>query len=182
MPRTTLAHVTPDWDVAPGPGADATLLWPFTQHRRLRWRSTDPARLDPVNLLVLHARPGEVFDALANRGWARPDDGAGHRTWVDGRFVAMDDHIALGERSERVHVRLFALDGATLAAAHHEVSDPRGRHIVTSWDRARAATVSALASAGYSQIAPSAVVAPPDLRGAKGDGRVWRLVQGGRAG
>ncbi len=180
VPRPTLAHLTPDGDLAPGAAAGATVLWPFTQSRRFPWRCTAPGRLDPVNMLVLRADPARVFAALAACGWRRPDDGAVHRTWVDGRFRTMDDHIALGDRAERVHVRLFPIGEATLAAAHHEVSDTRGHHLVTSWDRARAETVAALESAGFAPIAPSAVVSPPDLRGAPGDGRVWRLIAGDR--
>lgn len=174
--RASLARLTPDGDLVPGVAPGGAVLWPFTQNGRFPWRCTSPARLDPINLLVLRADPARVFAALTECGWRRPADGARHRTWIDGAFRTMDDHIALGDRAERVHIRLFGLGGVTLAAAHHEVADRRGRHVVTSWDRARAETAAALEAAGFVRIAPSAVVTPRDLRGAPSDGRAWRLV------
>ncbi len=181
MPRATphpIVHLTPDGDLVPIATPGIVRLWPFTQHRRLPRRSRDPARLDPINLLVLGAAPAVVIARLAERGWHRPDDGATHRTWIDGRFVTMSDHIALGDRAERVHLRVFAFAGATLIGAHHEHADPRGRHRVTSWDRARQAVADALESAGMARSAPTGIVTPPDFRGVPSDGRVWRLVAG----
>jgi hypothetical protein len=144
----------------------------------LPWRSTQPDRLDPVNLLVLETTPQTIWDSLAGTGWNRPDDGATHRTWVDGRFRRMSDHIALGSRDERVHVRLFPLVRHTLLAAHHEIADERGHHVVTSWDRARSATAESLARAGFRHLGRSEPITPVDLRGAASDGRVWHLAPG----
>ena len=176
--RDTIVHLTPNGDLVPGTAPGAVRVWPFTQSRRFRWRSRHPTWLDPVNLLVLRAAPAQVVQMLAEQGWQRPDDGATHRTWIDGAFVTMSDHSALGDRYERVHVRLFALGDATIIGAHHEVADGRGHHHVTSWDRAREAAADALEAAGARQIAPTGVVTPPDLRGVPCDGRVWRLVAG----
>lgn len=174
--RDALAALTPDGDLVPGGVAGAPRVWPFTQSNRFPWRRSSPRSLDPVNLVVLGADPSTVFAALAAAEWRRPSDGATHRTWVDGGFRTMEDHIALGDRAERVHVRLFRVDGLTLAAAHHEVAGRRGHHVVTSWDRARAEVAAALEPAGFTRIAPSAVVTPPGLRGVASDGRAWRLV------
>jgi hypothetical protein len=176
VPRNALIHLTPDGDLVPGVAAGHTRLWPFTQSWRFAWRSRDPGRLDPVNLLVLQAPPDVVRDALTARGWRRPDDGATHRTWVDGTFRRMHDHVALGDRAERVHVRLFSLASGTLIAAHHEVANDRGAHRVTSWDRARAETAAALESAGFARLSPTGPITPPDLRGVPSDGRAWRFV------
>lgn len=176
VPRDTIVHLTPDGDLVPGMGQGAVRLWPFTQSRRLLRRAAAPRLLDPVNLLVLGARPDAVRQMLEGQGWARPDDGATHRTWIEGRFLLMSDHIALGTRAERVHARIFRLNEATLIAAHHEVEDGRGRHHVTSWDRARATTAAALQAAGATRIAPTGVITPVDLRGVQSDGRAWRLV------
>ena len=156
----------------------APRLWPFTQTWWLPWRSTRPDRLDPVNVLVLDTDPGSVWHALAAAGWHRPDDGATHRTWVDGRFRRMSDHIAFGDRAERSHVRLFPLAGHTLLAAHHEVADDRGHHVVTSWDRARATVADGLTGEGFRLLEPSGAITPVNLRSAPGDGRVWRLARG----
>lgn len=176
VPRSALVHLTTDGDLVAGATRGHTRLWPFTQSWRFPWRSRNPNWMDPVNLLVLRTPPETVCEALAGEGWARPDDGATHRTWVDGTFRRMHDHVALGERAERVHVRLFSLAGGTLMAAHHEVANDRGAHRVTSWDRARAETAAALESAGFTRLAPTGPVTPPDLRGVPSDGRVWRLV------
>lgn len=174
--RDTLVHLTPDGDLVPGETPGTSSVWPFTQSRRFWWRSRNPRWLDPINLLVLRTPPGEVVALLRTQGWARPDDGATHRTRIDGTFVTMFDHTALGDRAERVHVRLFALADSTLVAAHHEVADEGGHHNVTSWDRARQVTSEALEAAGASRIAPTGVVTPVDLRGVPSDGRIWRIV------
>lgn len=179
VPRAHRVHLTADGDVVGGQHDGAPSLWPFTQSRRRLRRSVRPAHLDPINGLVLRASPAQVVAALGGQGWARPADGAVHRTWLDGRPRRMDDHIALGDRAERVHVRLFAVGEHTLLAAHHEVMDDRGRHVVTSWDRARAVLGDALEAAGYAPLSPSAVVISPGLRDVAGDGRVWRWVGGG---
>jgi len=176
--RDHLAHVTADGDVVAG-GGEGSRLWPFTQSRRRPRRSTRPEHLDPVNGIVLRSRPEEVVAALSRQGWARPSDGAVHRTWIDGRPLRMADHTALGDRQERVHVRLFALGAHTLLAAHHEVMNDRGRHIVTSWDRARQTVGAALEAEGFAPLAPSGVVTVEGLRDVAGDGRVWRWVGGG---
>lgn len=176
IPRGTVVHLTPDWDLRPGPRPGATRLWPFTQIWWLPYRSTDPRRLDPINALVLGAPPAMVHAALASTGWERPADGGTHRTWVNGSFRHMVDHIALGTRAERVHVRLFKLWQGTLVAAHHEVADDDGRHVVTSWDHAREVVCEALAGVGFEQLAPTGPVVPRDVRGIPGDGRVWRLL------
>lgn len=160
----------------PGMGQGAVRLWPFTQSRRFRWRSRNPAWLDPVNLLVLGAGTGMVSQMLAEQRWRRPEDGATHRTWIDGVFVTMSDHTALGDRSERVHVRLFALADATIIGAHHEEVDERGHHHVLSWDRARQVAADALEAAGAHRIGPTGIITPIDLRGVPSDGRVWRLA------
>ncbi len=176
VPRDTFVHLTPDGDLVPGAVAGAVRLWPFTQSRRFMWRSRNPTWLDPINLLVLRTSPTRVVQMLARQGWQRPSDGATHRTWIEDAFVTMSDHIALGDRAERVHIRLFAFVDATLIAAHHEVADNRGHHHVTSWDRARAVAAAALESAGASRLGPTGVLTPVDLRGVASDGRVWRLV------
>lgn len=160
----------------PGEATGAIGLWPFTQSRRFLWRSQNPTWLDPINLIVLRTSPSIVVGMLARQGWQRPDDGATHRTWMDSTFVTMSDHTALGDRVERVHVRLFALADATAIAAHHEIAGDRGHHRVTSWDRARHTTADALESAGLARLAPTGVITPRDLRGVPSDGRAWRLV------
>ena len=176
--RDTLVHLTADGDLVPGVAPGAVRLWPFTQSRRFLWRSRNPRWLDPINLLVLRTSPAAVVQMLSGQGWQRPDDGATHRTWIDGTFVTMSDHIALGDRAQRVHIRLFAFDDATLVAAHHEVADDGGHHHVTSWERARATAAAALEAAGASRIGPTGSLTPVDLRGVPNDGRVWRLVAG----
>lgn len=174
--RDALVHLTPDGDLVAGAVPGRTRLWPFTQSWRFPWRSRNPNWMDPINLVVLRASPDAVLGSLVGEGWCRPDDGATHRTWVNGTFRRMHDHVALGERAERVHVRLFRLAGGTLIAAHHEVTSERGAHRVTSWDRARADTAAALESAGYVLLSPTGPITPPDLRGVPSDGRAWRLV------
>jgi len=172
IPRNTLVAIGPDGTVGTEHG---THVWPFTQARRRPRRAMQPALLDPVNLLVVGCEPTRVAEALATRGWCRPDDGAVHVIWSGGRRLRMSDHTALGSRSERVHLRLFAVAGHTVAAAHHEVADARGHHVVTSWDRARAAAVDALVAVGFVQLPSSAELVPVDLRGVDGDGRIWRV-------
>lgn len=174
--RDTLLQLTPDGDLVPGAQPGAPTVWPFTQSRRFLWRSRNPRWLDPINLLVLRTAPAQVIAMLDEQAWSRPGDGATHRTRIDGAFVRMFDHSALGDRAERVHVRIFAFADSTLVAAHHEVADARGHHNVTSWDRARQVTADALEAAGASRLAPSGVVTPIDLRGVPSDGRIWRLV------
>ena len=176
VPRNALVHLTPDGDLAAGVVPGHPRLWPFTQSWRFLWRSRNPSWLDPINLLVLRATPDTVRDALIAGGWHRPDDGATHRTWVNGTFRRMRDHAALGERAERIHVRLFALGDSTLIAAHHEVTNGRGTHRVTSWDRARGGTTATLEAAGFVRIAPTGPITPTDLRGVPSDGRAWRLL------
>jgi hypothetical protein len=176
VPRDTLLHLTPDGDLVPGDTPSTPTLWPFTQSRRFWWRSRNPKWLDPVNLLVLRTSPARVIELLAANGWARPSDGATHRTHIGGSFATMFDHIALGDRAERVHVRIFAFADSTLVAAHHEVADERGHHHVTSWDRARQVTAEALEAVGASRIAPTGIVTPIDLRDVASDGRIWRIV------
>ena len=176
VPRNALVHLTPDGDLVPGAVPGSSRVWPFTQSWRFLWRSRNPSWLDPINLLVLRATPESVRDALMGVGWSRPDDGATHRTWVNGTFRRMRDHIALGERAERIHVRLFALGDGTLIAAHHEVANGRGAHRVTSWDRARGETADALEATGFARIAPTGPITPADLRGVPSDGRAWRLI------
>ena len=172
-----LCHLTADGDLVPGPGpAETTRLWPYTQSWRTLLRRNDEALVDPVNLVLLGAGPEGVMGALAGEGWARPRDGAVHRIWLNGRPRRMSDHLALGTRAARVHVRLWAAAGRTLAAAHQEVLDGRDRHVVTSWDAARAAVAEALSRAGFARLAPTGVITRPGLRGAPSDGRAWRLV------
>ncbi|MEW6582191.1 MAG: hypothetical protein AB1416_05470 [Actinomycetota bacterium] len=176
VPRD-VCHLTPDGDWVPGPPPlPAPVVWPYTQHRRLAWRTRDERRADPVNLFVIGRDPAAVAADLAAAGWGRPGDGAVHRTWIDGRFARMATHTALGTRARRVHVRLWAVGGGTLAAAHDEEADRGGRHIVVSWDAARDRVREALLGAGYAALAPSAVVAAAGLRGVPGDGRIWRLA------
>lgn len=178
VPRDTVASLTADGDLVPGRAPGAVVVWPFTQSRRFLWRSRNPRWLDPINLLVLDVAPPDVIAMLAGQGWARPADGATHRSWIGRRFVRMSDHTALGDRAERVHIRVFRVGGATLVAAHHEIADERGHHHVTSWDRARAAAADALERAGATRLVPSAQVSPSNLRGVPGDGRVHRLRVG----
>ncbi len=149
-------------------------LWPYTWGR-WRLRPNAAALLDPVNLLVVDTHPIQVHAVLISAGWTRPDDGAVHVTRFERRRVRMHDHAACGSRQERIHVRLFAVAGHTVAAAHHEVADARGHHVVTSWDRAREEVVAALTGQGYAQLAPSAALVAPDVREVPGDGRIWRL-------
>lgn len=177
IPRGPLVAI--DGDGRAQVGADGT-LWPYTQNAWWPWRSTRHERVDPINAIVVHTTPDAVHRLLGAAGWARPDDGAVHQTWARGGFVRMHDHIALGDRSERVHVRLFALDGHTLAAAHHEVADPTGHHVVTSWDRARQVLGAALVAAGMEADGSVDPVTTVDVRGVDGDGRIWRYVRGGR--
>ncbi len=181
-PRALVAHLTPEGDLHPDREAGGTRIWPFTQAWWRPRRSSDPRLIDPVNLLILGAAPLEVWEALREQGWARPGDGAVHRTWIDGRARRMIDHIALGDRAERDHVRLFRLGGHTLAAAHHEVAGADGHHRVTSWNRARDEVIRALTRAAYVPLTPSAVIAAVDLRGAPGDGRAWRVAAPGHRG
>ena len=131
-----------------------------------------------MNAVVVATAPDQVHTALLADGWHRPDDGASHATWFEGRFIPMSDHIALGDRAERVHVRLFAIAGHTLVAAHHEVADERGHHIVTSWDRARERLGEALAASGWSECGASEPLLTVQLRGVDGDGRLWRYIRG----
>jgi hypothetical protein len=175
-----LCHLTRDGDLIPGPGPDdGHRLWPYTQNWRYPWRRLDEAYVDPVNLYVIGAGPDAVMSALASAGWARPEDGAVQRTWIDGRLRRMADHSALGPRERRFHVRLWPFGRGTIGAAHHERLDEReDTHRVMSWDRARAQVVDDLEAAGLARLAPSAVVAKPGVRGLDGDGRVWRLVGG----
>lgn len=154
-------------------------LWPYTQQRWRWWRSGRHELVDPINALAVDVPPAELHRALEAQGWARPSDGAVHRTWVDGRFVRMSDHIALGDRQERVHVRLFAYGPHTLAAAHHEVADARGHHVVTSWDRARAVLMDALTAAGWGADGSVDGATVANVRGVPGDGRIWRARRGG---
>jgi hypothetical protein len=175
-----LWHLTPDGDLAPGRGpAGATRLWPYTQGRRTLLRRRDEALVDPLNLIVLGAPPADVAARLVPEGWATPSDGAVHRLWIDGRPRRMRGHLALGTRAERVHVRLWDVPRGTLAAAHHERLDERDRHVVLSWDDARARLAADLETAGFARIAPTGVVTLPALRGVASDGRAWRLVAPG---
>lgn len=177
VPRDVRAYLTPDGDLV-GRGTAPPHVWPYTQARwRLR-RARDPELLDPINGLVLRIDPGRLITDLGVQGWYRPSDGATHRTWVDGSPRRMFDHTALGDRQERVHVRVFAFHGHTLFAAHHEVMDERGRHRVISWDAAREAVGRALEQAGYVSLAPTGQVVTPGIRDVPGDGRVWRWVGG----
>jgi hypothetical protein len=89
----------------------------------------------------------------------------------------MDDHVALGDRTERVHVRLFGLLRHTILAAHHEIGDGCGNHVVTTWDGARAETAQSLERSGFRRLGSSAPITPLDLRGVPSDGRVWRLAR-----
>jgi len=172
-----LYHLTADGDLVAGPGpAETTRLWPYTQSWRTLFRRRDEALVDPVNLVLLGAPPEGVVAALADRGWERPRDGAVHRIWLNGRARRMSDHVALGTRAARVHLRIWAVAGRTLGAAHQEVLDERERHVVTSWDAARAAVAEALARAGFARLAPTGVITRPGLRGVAHDGRAWRLV------
>lgn len=173
-----LMHLSDDGDVRPGGDASGWGIWPYTQNRRRLSRSLNPAKIDPINGLVLHNVPAQLHAALSRQGWARPDDGATHATWIDGSWVRMADHIALGDRSERTHVRLFPCGPHTLVAAHHEVADARGHHVVTSWDAARIDFGEAIEHEGYVPLATSPAVASVDLRGVDGDGRVWRWAGG----
>ncbi len=178
VPRDHRAYLTADGDVVADAGADAPVLWPFTQHRRRLRRAMRPELLDPINGLVLRATPARVIEVLRGQGWERPSDGATHRTWLDGRPLRMSDHLALGTREERVHVRLFPAGEHTLLAAHHEVMNERGRHIVTSWDRARETLGASLEAGGFAPLAPSGVVTVAGMRDVAGDGRIWRWVAG----
>ncbi len=175
-----LCHLTADGDLVPGPGPQgATRLWPYSQSWRTVLRRRDESLVDPVNLILLRAAPEAVVAALAARGWERPGDGALHRVWLDGRPRRMSDHTSLGSREARMHLRLWRVDGATVGAAHQEVLGARGRHLVTSWDAARASVAAALEDAGFARLAPTGVVTRPALRGVPHDGRAWRLVAPG---
>ncbi len=177
LSRDHRAYLTPDGDLV-REGTAPPHLWPYTQARWRLWRSHRPELLDPVNGLVLRIEPVRFIADLTAQGWNRPSDGATHRTWIDGRPQRMFDHTALGDRQERVHVRVFAFHGHTLFAAHHEVMDEKGHHQVISWDAAREAVGAALERAGYASLAPTAEVVQPGIRGVPGDGRVWRWVGG----
>jgi hypothetical protein len=113
--------------------------------------------------------------ALGAQGWRRPDDGAVHVLWIGHRRRRMSDHTALGTRAARVHVRLWAVPAGTVAAAHDETLAGE-RHVVRSWDGARAAVAEALAAAGWRALEPSPEITKPDLRGLPSDGRAWRLA------
>lgn len=174
--REARATLTPDGDLVVARGDEGLALWPYTQAWWRCRRSTDPRHVDPVNGIVLRTAPDRVLQDLTAEGWHRPSDGARHCTWIADRRCRMVDHRALGERDERIHVRVFPFGDHTILAAHHEVMDDSGHHVVVSWDGARAALGESLTHAGYVGIAPSARVAVPDLRGVSGDGRVWRWV------
>jgi hypothetical protein len=177
--RSSVVHLTADADLVPGTQRGLATLWPYTQSWRRLWRSTDPRCVDPINIVVLRAEPDELMEALTGRGdWERPGDGTPHRTWVNGTFRYMVDHIARGNRAQRVHMRLFRLGPHTVAGAHYEVLASRGGHEVRSWDRAREAVVDALERVGFVELAPTAVITPPNLRDVPGDGRARRLVRG----
>ncbi len=178
VPRDAVVHLTADADLVSGEHRGAATVWPYTQAWRHLWRSTEPSRLDPINLLAIRVTPEELMETLERMGWGRPSDGNPHRTWVMGRFRYMADHIARGTRADRVHVRLFRLGPHTLVGAHHEVHNERGSHEVTSWDRARQELVDTLERSGFAEIAPTAVISPPNLREVPGDGRVHRVVRG----
>lgn len=177
--RDTVVHLSGDADLVPGTQRGLATLWPFTQGWHRLWRSTDPRCIDPINVVILRTDPAEVMGALAARGdWERPADGIPHRTWVNGTFRYMTDQITRGDRSERVHVRFFRLGPHTVAGSHYEVLGARGGHEVRSWDRARQTVVDALEQVGFVELAPTAVITPPNLRDVPGDGRARRLVRG----
>jgi len=79
----------------------------------------------------------------------------------------MAGHLTLGSRAERVHVRLWEVPRGTLAAAHFERLGERHRHVVLSWDAARARLAEDLEAAGFARIASTGVVTLPALRGVK---------------
>ena len=44
----------------------------------------------------------------------------------------MAGHAALGGRERRYHLRVWSFGSGSVAAAHHELMDAEGRHLVTS--------------------------------------------------
>ena len=135
------------------------------------------AFVDPVNLLVLDAGPGEVLGRLLAAGWRVPTEGGLHVILLGGWLPRpMAGHLERGDAEERDHLRAWAFGPHTVAAAHHEVRGPGGRgHRVTSWDAARAQAGDDLAAGGLRRLPPSQVITAPDLRGCASDGRAWRL-------
>jgi hypothetical protein len=155
---------------------DAIPFWPFTQDRRAPFRLRVERLLDPINLVVAGAGPAEVVDALGSAGWRRPRVASTHRTWIDGALVRMDADMILGDEQERFHVRVWRAGRCTLAAAHFEDGGLVLRHVVRSWDAARAQVARDLAGAGFVIAAASPPLGGPRHRELPTDGRLWRLA------
>lgn len=182
VPRRAVLHLGADGDVRPSPCRPGGLaIWPFTQDRRAPFRLGLEMLLDPVNLIVAGTSPRQVIAALTAAGWRRPDVAGVHRTWIHGRLVLMDHDLILGTEEERFHVRIWRAGACTLAAAHYEVPGRRVRHVVTSWDGARARVASDLVDRGFDLLGATDVIVPRDLRGLPCDGRAFRLRAGGQA-
>lgn len=178
VPRS-LVDLTDDGGLRPTNGAGRLArIWPYTQKWVWPVRMRSEALVDPVNLVVAGVGADDVLALLIAWGWAVPGDGATHRLWVDGHLRRMACHVALGPHAERTHVRLWQVAGHTIAAAHHEVADAHGHHVVDSWDRARDDLRAALAGSGLVERGPSEPVTIPDLRGVPGDGRAVVLAAG----
>jgi hypothetical protein len=180
--RRRVVHLAPDGTVltgAPAPGAIP--FWPFTQDRRAPFRLGLERLLDPINLVVAGAGPREVVAALAAAGWRRPRIASTHRTWIAGALVRMESDMILGDEGERFHVRVWGAGRCTLAAAHHESGGVVVRHVVRSWDAARAQVARDLAGEGFALAEASTPVGGPRHRELPTDGRLWRLAAPGRA-
>lgn len=175
-PRRAVLDLGPDGDVRPSPGPPGGLaIWPYTQDRRAPFRLGLEMLLDPVNVIVAGAPPRQVIAALTAMGWRRPRVAGVHRTWIHGRLVLMDHDLILGTEEERFHVRVWRAGRCTLAAAHYEVPGRRVRHVVTSWDGARAKVACDLADSGFDLLGATEAIVPRDLRGLPCDGRAFRL-------
>jgi hypothetical protein len=173
-----VVHLDAAGDLRHGRGPRrAGVLWPYTQGWREPLRR-EAALVDPVNLLVLNARPERVGALLERRGWRVPTEGGLQVIWVGGWLPrAMAAHLERGGAEERDHVRLWRFGPHTVAGAHHEVRGPGGRgHAVTSWNAARDQAAADLAAAGLVPLPASAPITPPDLRGRPSDGRAARLI------
>ena len=176
MVDRTVCHQDADGDLVPGRGPrGAHRLWPYTQNWRYLVRRREEALVDPVNLVIVGATPGDVLGALLGSGWAIPSEGALQRTWIDGLPRRMAGHAALGGRERRYHLRVWSFGSGSVAAAHHELMDAEGRHRVTSWDAARDRAAADLERAGLARVGETAVITKPNLRGRASDGRAWRL-------
>ncbi len=175
-PTRLIVHLTPGGGLATTPLCGGTLaVRPSTQHRRAPILLTSELMLDPLSPVVSGRTPPEVIDVLADLGWRGPRVASTHATWIHGAGVEMEAAAILGDRDERVHVRLRRAGRCTLGAVHHEFRGRRVRHLVTDWDSARERVAADLVRAGVAVAAASAPLLPGRHRGIATDGCLRRL-------